>query len=169
MGALIETKSRRRLAWLAVLLLVAVTLALVLIPVFVIMPFKPQTARGVTVSYTLRQWSPWITLVTGGLLLALAAWLWRGGRWYGRLALILLALPTLGAVWLARQNHFEWMFAPLRHSQYAQAGESDFVDDKDMVLAVTLNGEAVAYPVRLMAYHHVVMDTVGGVPLAATY
>jgi hypothetical protein len=38
-----------------------------------------------------------------------------------------------------------------------------------MVLAVERGGERVAYPVRLMAYHHVVADTVGGVPIVATY
>jgi hypothetical protein len=38
-----------------------------------------------------------------------------------------------------------------------------------MVLSVKVNGEAVAYPVRLMAYHHVVQDIVGGTPLVATY
>jgi hypothetical protein len=27
----------------------------------------------------------------------------------------------------------------------------------------------VAYPVRLMAYHHLVQDVVGGTPLVATY
>ena len=42
-------------------------------------------------------------------------------------------------------------------------------NDSDMVLAVENQGEAVAYPIRLMAYHHVVQDTVGGVPLVATY
>jgi hypothetical protein len=38
-----------------------------------------------------------------------------------------------------------------------------------MVLAVEIGGESVAYPVRLMAYHHLVGDTVGGVPIVATY
>ena len=33
-----------------------------------------------------------------------------------------------------------------------------------MVIAVELRGDAVAYPVRQMAYHHVVNDQVGGVP-----
>ena len=41
--------------------------------------------------------------------------------------------------------------------------------DGDRVLAVTMNGEAVAYPIRLMGYHHVVEDTVGGTPIVATY
>ena len=39
----------------------------------------------------------------------------------------------------------------------------------DPVLAVTLNGEATAYPVRQVAYHHIVQDVVGGVPVAVTY
>jgi hypothetical protein len=42
--------------WLSLLLIVAV--AMVAIPVFVIIPFKPQTAAGVEWSYRLRRWSP---------------------------------------------------------------------------------------------------------------
>ena len=159
----------RKWQWLVFLLLIIVALAFVLIPIFVIMPFKAQTARGLAVSYLLRSWSPWLTLLAGVGVLALAAWLWRGARWFGRIALLLLVLPTLGAAWLARQNHFEWMFSPLKHSAYAQAGEAGFTGDKEMVLAVSFNGEAAAYPVRLMAYHHIAADTVGGVPIAATY
>jgi hypothetical protein len=37
------------------------------------------------------------------------------------------------------------------------------------VLSVTLGNESVAYPIRLMGYHHVVQDTVGGTPIVATY
>jgi len=36
-------------------------------------------------------------------------------------------------------------------------------------MTVELNGEAVAYPVRQMAYHHVINDVVGGKPITATY
>ena len=71
--------------------------------------------------------------------------------------------------WFARQNHFEWMFNPLPHSSYAKVTDASFVSDSDMVLAVTINGESAAYPVRLMAYHHVVQDQVGGTPIVATY
>ena len=61
------------------------------------------------------------------------------------------------------------MFKPLADAAYAQADEAGFVDDTDMVIAVEHNGEAVAYPVRLMAYHHLVQDVVGGTPIVATY
>jgi hypothetical protein len=36
-------------------------------------------------------------------------------------------------------------------------------------MAVTLGEESVAYPITLMAYHHVLGDTVGGMPIVCTY
>jgi len=38
-----------------------------------------------------------------------------------------------------------------------------------MVMTVELNGESAAYPIRQMAYHHIVQDTVGGTPIVSTY
>ena len=61
------------------------------------------------------------------------------------------------------------MFNPLAQTAFARASETDFVADDDMVMAVNINGDAVAYPVRQMAYHHVVQDMVGGTPITATY
>jgi L-asparagine transporter-like permease len=37
------------------------------------------------------------------------------------------------------------------------------------VMAVEVNNDVVAYPVRQLAYHHVVEDTVGGLPVVSTY
>ena len=34
---------------------------------------------------------------------------------------------------------------------------------------VKINGDAAAYPVRQMAYHHIVQDVVGGTPITTTY
>jgi len=98
------------------------------------------------------------------------ATLWRASRrWFTKVVLVILLLPVIAMAWFARQNHFEWMFNPLAHSAYAKAPDASFVGDEDMVLAVENQGEAVAYPVRLMAYHHVLGDTVGGTPIVATY
>jgi hypothetical protein len=161
--------SRRRLGWLFLLLLVTAIVAIVLTPVFLIMPFKAQTPRIMEVSYLMRRWSPLLTIVASVVVLTLTIRLWIGGRWWSRAILVLLLLPVLGATWLARQNHFEWMFAPLANPAYAKSAEAAFVNDDDRVMAVTLGEEAVAYPIRLMAYHHVVGDTVGGTPIVATY
>ncbi len=61
------------------------------------------------------------------------------------------------------------MFNPLANASYAKASDATFVTDADVLLAVKSNGEAAAYPVRFMAYHHVVQDVVGGTPIVATY
>jgi hypothetical protein len=75
----------------------------------------------------------------------------------------------LASAWFARQNHFEWMFAPLRDPAYAKAAEAEFVDGRDMMIAVEIGHDAVAYPVRQMAYHHLVNDVVGNEPVVSTY
>jgi len=117
----------------------------------------------------MRRWSPLVTIAAVIISSLIVGWLWRRTRWFANVALIILMLPLFAATWFARQNHFEWMFHPLLHSAYAKVNEASFVGNSDMVLAVENNGEAVAYPVRLMAYHHLVQDVVGGTPIVATY
>jgi hypothetical protein len=163
------SRSRRRLAGVGLLFLVLIALALVAIPVWEIRPFVPQTPKGISLAYACRRLAPWATVVTLAAGLALAAGLWRGGRWWSRALTVLALVPLGGAVWLARTNIFEKMFAPLASPRYARAAEASWLKDGDMVLGVERNGEAVAWPVRQVAYHHVIMDEVGGVPVVATY
>ena len=40
---------------------------------------------------------------------------------------------------------------------------------EDLVLGVRVGEEAHAFPVRAIAYHHVVNDVVAGTPIVATY
>ena len=158
-----------RLAWLVLLLLVAALLAMVVTPVYLIMPFKSQTPRALDLSFQLKRWSPMATAVGLGAAIALTIYLWRGGRWFKRTVLVLFVALLALLAWFARQNHFEWRFHPLPAATFAGVGDAAFVGDSDQVMTVALNDEAVAYPIRQMAYHHVVEDTVGGVPIAATY
>jgi hypothetical protein len=159
----------RKLIWLILLVLVIAVLAIVLTPVFEIMPFKAQTPRIMAVAYVMRRWSPLLTVLASLMILTLTIVLWPRGRWWSRAVLVVLLLPVFGATWLARQNHFEWMFNPLPNPAYAKSNDASFVNDADRVMAVTIGDESVAYPIRIMAYHHVVADTVGGTPIVATY
>jgi hypothetical protein len=43
------------------------------------------------------------------------------------------------------------------------------VDPNRLVIGVINNGEAKAYPIQFLGYHHQVQDTVGGKPLIVTY
>ena len=160
---------RRRLAGLGLLFLVAIALALIAIPMWKIRPFVPQTSAGLSLAYACRRLAPWVTILALAAGLALVASAWRGARWWSRALMVLAVVPLGGAAWASRQNVFETMFAPLPSPRYARAAEAAWVKDRDLVLGVERNGEAVAYPVRQVAYHHVVMDEVGGVPIVATY
>jgi thiol:disulfide interchange protein len=161
--------SRKR-AWTTLLVIALIGLAMVLLPVWIIQPFRPQSERGLAVSYALRRWSPLVTLIGLAAGVILVLWLWRGSRrWWRKALLLVILIPLLASTWFARQNHFEWMFNPLANAAYAKTSEAGFVDDPDIVMSIESNGEAVAYPVRFMAYHHVVQDVVGGTPIVATY
>lgn len=167
---MLNTKTERRLAVLAILLGIIAAFAVVMIPAMLIQPFKPQTSDQVHISYLLKRWSPLATaLVTIGLAV-LAVMMWSGARrWWRKTALVLAVLVTLLPLWFARQNHFEWMFKPIAQSGYVAASDASFLGDNDMVMGVEINDEKVAYPVRALAYHHVVLDTVGRKPIVATY
>src|SRR2546430_14102191 len=165
-----RTQSRigSRLIWPTLLLLLLLSIAFVAIPVFLIQPFRPQTQRALEVSYLLRKWSPLITVILLIVTLALVIWQWsHARRWWRKTLLVVLLLLAFVPAWFARQNHFEWMFNPLRHSTYVKASDGSFVRDPDMVLAVKINNEAVAYPIRLIAYHHLGQDVVRGAPICA--
>jgi hypothetical protein len=151
----------------ALFLLVLIALALIALPVWILNPFAAETPEGLAIAHSVKRVAPWATVGLFALGLWLASRLWD--TWWRR-TLVALAIVVLGTtVWLARQNHFEWMFAPLHNATYAQAADASFVDGDDMVLAVRVGEDAVAYPVRLLAYHHIVHDVVGGVPLVVTY
>jgi len=161
---------RTGFVWIGLILAIAVSFAIVLIPAWIIFPFRPQTQQGVELSYFLRHWSPVITILLAAAVAAIAFRLWRSGpRWWTKAFLLIAVAAAVLPAWLARQNHFEWMFQPLKGPSYSNVHEASFVDDADMVLAVTIDGESAAYPVRQLAYHHLVQDEVGGVPLVATY
>jgi hypothetical protein len=162
-------KTTRRLLWLALVVLVFGAFAWVFIPVWTIQPFKAQTSEDLDLAYTLRRWSPIFTLAALVVSVLLVGLLWRGTRWWTKTALVLLLMPVVLVTWFARQNHFEWMFKPLPVSAYVAADKVDFVADDEMVLAIEVKNDAVAYPIRQLAYHHVVQDTVGGLPVVSTY
>lgn len=164
-----KLKNRRRVAWVGLSILALTVLSAVTIPVALIMPFRPQSPGGLALAFGLRRWSPSLTLVAAVIAIALVVWLWSNSRWWRRALLALALVPIFAATWFARQNHFEWMFNPLPNAAYAKTNDATFVSDSDMLLAVENQGEAVAYPIRLMAYHHLVQDTVGGTPIVATY
>lgn len=163
-------KFGNKTAWLILLLITALTGAIVFTPVWFIKPFSAQTERQIEISYLFKSWSPVLTIVFSLAAIALAVFIFRNAaRWYKTIPLVAPLLIIFALTWFARQNHFEWMFNPLGRANFVKVSETDFVKDDEMVLAVSINGDAVAFPVRQMAYHHIAQTQVGGAPITATY
>ena len=138
-----------------------VALSSFLIPFQVIQPSKIQEESTLLYSLLLKQWAPTIAILSAILSLWAAR---RLGRWAGYLC----SLTTIIFAGLNFINHFELMYHPIDKPQYIGASEAR-LDDEDMLLTVKLGGESRAYPVRTLAYHHLVNDQLSGVPIVATY
>ena len=49
------------------------------------------------------------------------------------------------------------------------ADEARYLRDADRVLGVAVNGEARAYPTRILVWHEIVNDRIGNEPIAVTF
>jgi len=58
---------------------------------------------------------------------------------------------------------------PIDEPRFLPAGDVDFLDDREPVLALEIDGDARAYPIQVMIWHEIVNDTVGEVPVSVTY
>jgi hypothetical protein len=157
----------------SVLLLALATLGSLVwvgIPMGLIRPFGAQTPRGLSVAYAMRSRGAPLTLGLFVLGLVAAILLWpRLISWKGRVLAGLAIVVLAGGAFLARHNYFEWIFRPLPRPAFAQAGQAQDVAEDDLVLGVEAGTEASAYPVRAMAYHHIVNDVIAGEPIVVTY
>ncbi len=151
------------------LISLATSLFCVLYPIYVIRPFRAQGVRELELALAVVHYRPLITIVS-----ACAALLAMAGSWHRRPLTWRRFLVPAGAVFtvvlavLARVNVYEIMFHPIEHSAFL-AGAQAKLDSDEKVIAVLVNGEARAYPIRSMAYHHLINDMVGRVAIVATY
>lgn len=58
---------------------------------------------------------------------------------------------------------------PLEHPRFIEAGEAEYLEGTDVIFGVYLNGEAKAYPKRILAWHELFNDTVGGMEVTCAY
>src|SRR5262245_62050481 len=106
--------------WIGLILAIAVSFAVIAIPAWLVHPFRSQSQDGIEISYLLRRWSPVITILLAVTAAAIAFGLWRSARaWWRKSLLVITVLLAVLPAWLSRQNHFEWMFQPLKGAAYA--------------------------------------------------
>ncbi|MBS3919813.1 MAG: DUF3179 domain-containing protein [Deltaproteobacteria bacterium] len=57
----------------------------------------------------------------------------------------------------------------LLEPKFVQPDQAKFLRPEDQVIGIKLKGEAKVYPIRILNWHEVVNDTVGGIPIAVTF
>lgn len=155
----------RRLLPLGVLLLLLFELA----NVYFIMPMPgSQRMRSLDLAYTL--WS-WRWFVRGLAMLMIVAGLptqWRStrSRWLVAIPLLLVLAGVSGFInfRMAADQMFK---QPSQVQLVAAAGNAIALDR--LVVGVEVNGEARAYPLQIIGYHHHVRDQIGGEEVLVTY
>ena len=154
----------------ALLLGILLLLTAEILRVYYIMPF-PGSQRSDTVgfAYFLNNHINAIRIFGLALILAPVLYFYRQGRGWQKV-LLTIALLFYGLVFYFFNFRFlaEKMFYQPKQKLFAAAG-SDSTDKDRLVIGVTLGGEAKAYPIEIIGYHHQVKDTLGGKPILVTY
>lgn len=162
------SNSSSRSLWVLLIATALIGTAVFFIPTYIIRPFTHQSERGLMWAMAVRQRAPIVSLLCAILCLAIAVPLWVRLRTW-RKALVILPLLIVGfSATMSRLNYFEWMFHPVASAQFESEALSK-LKAKEMILAVRYGNDARAYPISQMAYHHILNDVVGGVPIAVTY
>jgi hypothetical protein len=58
---------------------------------------------------------------------------------------------------------------PIDRPTFIPAASADFLDPREPILALAVDGEARAYPLQIMIWHEIVNDEVGTTPVVVTY
>ena len=97
------------------------------------------------------------------------------GQWYSQIDQQFADFFPRGVRSLIRLDEIEWGgvtvngIPPLEYPQRLTADRADYLDDDDIVFGIALNGEARAYPKRILAWHEMALDRVGNVELTIVY
>lgn len=136
--------------------------------VYFIMPMPgSQQMNSIDAAYFLYKWR-WLFRGIFGLMILVG--LFRA-KWHRRWKwLLILPLAILIAViYMANfKMAADHMFYQPKKLLLVSAADNK-VDSGRLVIGVVNNGEAKAYPIRFLGFHHQVQDTIGGKPMIVTY
>jgi Protein of unknown function (DUF3179) len=163
-------KTRRGFAWLAALMAsLAVALFFLGYPNYVIRPQRHQGARELQAALAVLRFQHVAELLCAAVaLVALLMYLRTAPRRALLIGASAAAVTVLACAALSRMTIYEVMF----HAVGAPAFESvraSKLAGSDRVLTVAVKSDARGFPIRAIAYHHIVNEVVGGVPIVVTY
>ena len=134
--------------------------------VYLIMPMPgSQQMNSIDAAYFLYKWR-WLFRIffAAALLIGLFSTNWKC-KWKATVSLVILAAVIYMTNFNMAADH---MFYKPNTVVMATAATNK-VDSNRLVIGVVNNGEAKAYPIRFLGYHHQLQDIVGGKALLITY
>ncbi len=147
-----------------------IILAVEILRVYFIMPFPgSQESDTISIAYFLDKYIWYIRIVLW-LLIAIPLFLaLTKNKWWAKI-LLGLFLVFYGVVFYFFNFEFlaDKMFYQPKHKNLAAVAENKVATDK-LVIGVAMDGEAKAYPIEIIGYHHQVQDTLAGQPIMITY
>ncbi len=135
--------------------------------VYFIMPMPgSQRMESIDLAYFLHTWRWIFRFVFWGLIVIGSLAAFRGKRKW--LPMLTLA-AALGLSYVTNyQMAADTMFYQPKTLKFETAANSKVPKDR-LVIGVVVKGEARAYPIQYIGYHHQVQDMLGGQPVIATY
>jgi hypothetical protein len=143
--------------------LVLLNLILAAAPVAILLPPIAHTPGLLAFVFLAKRVAP----VVSALSAVFAIWMMTRA-WRSILVVLSFAVIAATAVF-ARINYVEWFFPSARGAEMAQIGSFQGIQENDMVIGVSLGGMSRAYPVRYLAFHHMLNDQLGRAALLPTY
>lgn len=134
------------------------------------MPFPgSQVSNTLSYAYAIDRIIPWIR--AGVFILALVALeaVFKRGKTWEKIALP-LALASYAVVFFAfnyRLAADKIFYQPINKT-FTTAGDTS-MDRSKLVIGIVIDGQAKAYPIQLIGYHHQVIDTIANIPVMVTY
>lgn len=138
--------------------------------VYFIMPMPgSQRMRSIDLAYLMHQWRWPVRGVLGVLSLGGAVWWWRAAKgWRRWLAPAVLTAVALATWAINFRMAADQIFKQPRTLLMARMAQNVVAKDR-LVVGVEINGEARAYPLQFIGYHHQVRDSVGGEAVLVSY
>jgi hypothetical protein len=144
--------------------------AMEILRVYYIMPFPgSQHNNTIRLAYFLNNYIVWFRVI-GLLLVVPSAFYFFGKARMWKKILLGLVLAFYAFIFYMFNFRFlaDKMFYQPKNKVMVDA-ETNKVDTNQLVIGAVINGQAKAYPIQIIGYHHQVQDTVGGQPVMVTY
>ena len=137
--------------------------------VYFVMPFPgSQVNQTIDIAYWISTHITWIRVLTLVVISIVLIRVFKQGKTWEKICLPLAVLGYIPVFVLFNYRYdADEIFHQPSNKSFIPATES--IDKSKLIIGVVINGEAKAYPIQLIGYHHQVVDTVGNEPIIITY